>query len=341
MNTKVGRNDPCPCGSGKKYKKCCLALQESDRRNDFETSGEFFHPDNPELAFLNADMTRRWSFKQVRTFATDDIIDKLRSLGVPFDEAQFLDDVKKYYSAQDLTEHWFAIHSITAKGFDQDFIWMGATELWNRLAPEIPNTETLYDMIHDSYALLPKDVTRACSVWLEVWKRVKPRFTENMKSLKEASKVLGDDVTLHNWCQDLEQELHNAGLDDPAFWEKRIEYCRDFCRLLPKTDELIIHNMRRAEAESCFALGRFEEGTSVMEKLIADFPDNPWGYIAWGDAYFMSIGKAKTDYNKAEQLYTRAFDKAVSKYDREAVAERLRDLEEERKGELPENETTG
>jgi len=21
----VGRNDPCPCGSGKKYKKCCLS----------------------------------------------------------------------------------------------------------------------------------------------------------------------------------------------------------------------------------------------------------------------------------------------------------------------------
>ncbi len=21
---KVGRNDPCPCGSGKKYEKCCL-----------------------------------------------------------------------------------------------------------------------------------------------------------------------------------------------------------------------------------------------------------------------------------------------------------------------------
>ena len=22
--TKIGRNEPCPCGSGKKYKKCCL-----------------------------------------------------------------------------------------------------------------------------------------------------------------------------------------------------------------------------------------------------------------------------------------------------------------------------
>ena len=24
---KVGRNDPCPCGSGRKYKKCCGAPQ--------------------------------------------------------------------------------------------------------------------------------------------------------------------------------------------------------------------------------------------------------------------------------------------------------------------------
>ena len=23
---KVGRNDPCPCGSGKKHKKCCISL---------------------------------------------------------------------------------------------------------------------------------------------------------------------------------------------------------------------------------------------------------------------------------------------------------------------------
>ncbi len=23
QSAKIGRNDPCPCGSGKKYKKCC------------------------------------------------------------------------------------------------------------------------------------------------------------------------------------------------------------------------------------------------------------------------------------------------------------------------------
>jgi len=29
---KIGRNAPCPCGSGKKYKKCCLMHQEGAKR---------------------------------------------------------------------------------------------------------------------------------------------------------------------------------------------------------------------------------------------------------------------------------------------------------------------
>jgi uncharacterized protein YecA (UPF0149 family) len=26
----VGRNDPCPCGSGKKFKRCCLERQAAN-----------------------------------------------------------------------------------------------------------------------------------------------------------------------------------------------------------------------------------------------------------------------------------------------------------------------
>jgi hypothetical protein len=32
MSTKIGRNDPCPCGSGNKYKKCCLGAHETNAR---------------------------------------------------------------------------------------------------------------------------------------------------------------------------------------------------------------------------------------------------------------------------------------------------------------------
>ena len=32
LGMKIGRNDPCHCGSGRKYKKCCLAKEEEERR---------------------------------------------------------------------------------------------------------------------------------------------------------------------------------------------------------------------------------------------------------------------------------------------------------------------
>ncbi len=28
MKNKIGRNDPCPCGSGKKFKNCCISKSE-------------------------------------------------------------------------------------------------------------------------------------------------------------------------------------------------------------------------------------------------------------------------------------------------------------------------
>lgn len=36
----VGRNDPCPCGSGKKYKKCCIAKEEVVRAASVQVTGQ-------------------------------------------------------------------------------------------------------------------------------------------------------------------------------------------------------------------------------------------------------------------------------------------------------------
>ena len=40
MEKKVGRNDPCPCGSGKKYKQCCLKLPPKPKFKAVVLSGE-------------------------------------------------------------------------------------------------------------------------------------------------------------------------------------------------------------------------------------------------------------------------------------------------------------
>jgi len=36
MGHKIGRNDPCPCGSGKKYKKCCLLKDEEKQQSKID-----------------------------------------------------------------------------------------------------------------------------------------------------------------------------------------------------------------------------------------------------------------------------------------------------------------
>lgn len=36
---KIGRNDPCPCGSGKKYKRCCMAEDRKRERQDRAHAG--------------------------------------------------------------------------------------------------------------------------------------------------------------------------------------------------------------------------------------------------------------------------------------------------------------
>jgi len=47
MSKKPGRNEPCPCGSGKKYKKCCL-------RSDEEAPTR--QPDTPMLIWDDDDL---------------------------------------------------------------------------------------------------------------------------------------------------------------------------------------------------------------------------------------------------------------------------------------------
>ncbi len=44
MSHKISRNDPCPCGSGKKYKKCCLQhIDEQHKGNEPWVDEEGMH----------------------------------------------------------------------------------------------------------------------------------------------------------------------------------------------------------------------------------------------------------------------------------------------------------
>jgi len=209
--------------------------------------------------------------------------------------------------------------------------------LWERLAPEVVSTEKLDQMMQEGYNLyLEQKVTEACRVWLEVWQHLKERFTPDMKSIRDAERVFSGRQSLFNWCQDLEDALHGAAMKDPSFHHKRLEYCRDFCSLFPESDGLIMENMKRAEAESYFALGMVERGEQAFRDLAKEFPDSAWVYIGWGDMYWpIWVSKAPHDYDKAARLYRMAWERNPDC--REEVLERLRELEEARRRERDES----
>ena len=91
-----------------------------------------------------------------------------------------------------------------------------------------------------------------------------------------------------NWVQDLETELHNAGLDDLEYFKKRIQYCEELLKAYPeeKADTLIIENTRRAIAESYYELGDTDSCDRLFEKWTKDDPQWGWGWIGWSACYW-------------------------------------------------------
>ncbi len=311
MVGKTGRNEPCPCGSGKKYKKCCLGRE-------------------PAVKPVTA---QEWDLDRVGAMSTEELLAKLGEFGVAVTGDEFVRQAPDFASAVDLAEDWYERYPVYAPDLDEDFIWMAATVLWRRLTPDVPSSEELDDMMQQGYELAGEQrMVEACRIWLEVWERLKPRFTPEMRSIRDAERAFEGLECLYNWCQDLEDALNDAGGAEPGHLRQRVDFCNEFCNLFPASDETIIVNMKRAAAESYFALGQTSDGDRAYAALVEEFPDNAWSYIGWGDEYAAFLSKdMPPDYERAERIYRRALDRGIQQGDRDVVLERLANLEKARK----------
>lgn len=305
---KIGRNEPCPCGSGKKYKTCCLNKEK--------------------ITITPAPRTnQRWKLEDIEELSTKEIINKLHKFGVPFKEADFIEQANQFHSAAKLGSTWIENNPISAKRFDVDFIWMAAIILWERLIPDKINSEQIDDLMEDGYSDLEnQNEMETCNKWLQVWDYLKENFTTDMKSVDDAEKTFEGMQTITDWCQDFEQELGNAAIEDKQLHQVRIKYCDEFCHYFPNSDELIMVNMQRAKADSLFEIGEAEKGEQVYQKLIENYPNNIWGYIGWGDIYAFGVQDVSINKDRAKQIYEMALNKKMK--DEEVVSERLDALEQ-------------
>ncbi len=106
----IGRNDPCPCGSGKKYKKCCLPIEERVYRKtgsknmlvplqafaegnkvDHELAKAFYSTDFIDL--------RNWNVSELNLLIN--LTEISRSIDLCLSNKYFISTLKLIYSAID------------------------------------------------------------------------------------------------------------------------------------------------------------------------------------------------------------------------------------------------
>ena len=92
---KIGRNDPCPCGSGQKYKRCCLPRDEA-------TAAERAAADRA------AALVDERSAADAPIHAEDDGLDDASNVVIDLIDAGRLDEAEQ--AAHDLLERYPQVH---------------------------------------------------------------------------------------------------------------------------------------------------------------------------------------------------------------------------------------
>jgi len=102
--SKLGRNDPCHCGSGKKYKQCCLAADEAARLAAMPKATPRTQSARPELTGL---------MDILNAFDDDDGLEAASNIVPDLIKEGRLDEAEK--AAHDLLERFPEVHD----GYDR------------------------------------------------------------------------------------------------------------------------------------------------------------------------------------------------------------------------------
>lgn len=312
---KIGRNEPCPCGSGRKYKKCCLPKDEAEALGAIEGTGRpealdaeplpfrTPAPDLPPMSpYVVAKLVedseelkrsgRRDSLGReivlpgtVARLRTDEICRRLTALGVDPSPARFLELAAGRTSAWDVSDVWRREIGRKLPKPDADFIGLAACELWKRYCPERPSVEMLDDWMEEGYAHFEHDDREACRIWWKVWEVLRPRLTPAMRTTAAARAVFDGSQCLFNWTQDFSLAFQNASRDgEKEQAELGIRYLSELIAQFRDEDGHYLVNVRADLGELYFRAGRGAEGERVVRDLVRDFPDEATGYVRLADA---------------------------------------------------------
>jgi hypothetical protein len=258
----------------------------------------------------------------------EQLMGKLRDLGLNLDRAALETVCQDAVSAQEVAEG--LLPPSQRHTTESDWAWLAILTLWQRWWPAKLCLETIDDRMQAGYVEYQRDSGAATDVWLGVWADVLALCDrEGIITVEAFDDRFVITQSLFNWNQDLEQELGNAGLHDPAKLRARIDVGEEFLRRFDDVDDLTAENWRRAIGEAWFWLGETATADELFRQWLESDPQWGYGWIGWASGYLPQPSiQVPADHRRAEELLCQGL--AVNGVrDPDAVSQWLRDAREE------------
>lgn len=340
MGKKIGRNEPCPCNSGKKYKKCCYL-------KDFKNNSIALHPKVKHEPFFKRDASESrtspvsryetiyneeapplsplisegyMEYQTALKLTTEEFLLEFQQL---FHRSFTVDDFRKIAltcnSESELIDKWSATAKRELRIYD--FFWHAASILWDRLLPEHPSFTALSDRFEKIFSLTQKEQARE---FLNILEIVKDRLGEKCKFIQHLDEMYDSAISIDAVLGDILMDLsnHDLYLD--------IEHlCSTILDWFPKLDGYTRVYLKRQIAEAQYGKGDHHQGNKLFEDLVSTYPSDAWNYIIWGDMYWSRRIHESISINrkKAESIYMMGREKVDNIEDLEIIKKRLEKLQ--------------
>jgi len=220
---KIGRNDPCPCGSGKKYKKCCM--NKSDVAN--------------QVKYQRLDSG--WTLNRIKRLTTKELLEILQTAGIDINENGFVKEIKRAPSAKELLDQWIKKFNLEQGKQKSDSIYFSIRVLAERLSPNHVLAEDLQDLMqvgYDSGSPYPDEY--GIFVWWKLWKELQKWIVDKKISSVEQLDETTDEIMskpFSSWVIDFDYALNQAGKENNEFVPMRHVFAEDFLNCFPHSDE--------------------------------------------------------------------------------------------------------
>lgn len=288
--TRRGRNDPCHCGSGRKYKKCCLSADQAlepayparDVGCDDPACGHHHAPHPPPRApELAPEELPVWQRETLKGASTEALVARFSALGIDASREAFCAEAAQCAGVWQLLERW-----LQARGGALPLDILATLEeaaylLWLRHRPGRPCSEQLDHATDLALGLCGgQDLAQALTACEEAWALLQTLLDEAVDSGARAQRDLGLAWPPVAWFDELMSLVRDVDPPPGRELDRALALGRGLLARFPGDDCEVRARVLASVADLLAGSQRPDEVLALSEQMIATYPALSDGYTA-------------------------------------------------------------